>query len=170
MIKFFSRDKEYFEFSNYYRSDMVIDSVNYNCVEIYYQAQKFNSPDTLEYYNLIINCDSPQKSKDMGGQKPNYRGESWYINKNKKELGKVNDAIRKYKYMKMRKDWEEKKVEIMYAGLYAKFSQNKVLSDLLMNTKDKRIIEDSPHDKIWGGKLEGSQNLLGLLLEHLRDN
>lgn len=50
---------------------------------------------SMEYYCLIIEADSPQKYKDMGNQKPNYRGGKWFINKKKPELGSMNDIIKK---------------------------------------------------------------------------
>ncbi len=39
----------------------------------------------------------------------------------------------------------------------------------LLATKERLIIEDSPTDMFWGGALEGSKNMLGLLLMDYRN-
>ena len=38
-----------------------------------------------------------------------------------------------------------------------------------MATKDAHLIEDSPYDNYWGGKLPGSDNMLGIILMEYRD-
>lgn len=163
MIAFYDKGKPYYEFSNYYRSPVTIDGIEYPCTEIYFQAQKFVHEE--EYFRLICACDSPQKSKNMGTQRVDYRGESWYINKDKKELGKVNDIIRKYKHVRIRDDWDDVKVGIMANALSHKFAQNRTLHNLLMDTYPHDLKEDSPRDDFWGGK----RNMLGRLLVALRD-
>jgi hypothetical protein len=66
-------------------------------------------------------------------------------------------------------DWDNKKVEVMRIGLLAKFSQNYLLGQALLRTGDAILIEDSPTDMFWGGRLEGSQNMLGKLLMEVRE-
>lgn len=172
VIKFFAKDNEHYYLSNFYQNDIVIDNIKYNCVEQYFQSQKFYQPSdekSMEYYNLITNADSPQKIKNLGSQKINYRGETWYINKNNKNLGKLNDIINKYRDIKMRDDWELIKDDIMKKGLMAKFTQNKELANKLLETGDKILIEDSPYDSYWGNAKNG-KNMLGKLLMDVRQN
>ena len=38
----------------------------------------------------------------------------------------------------------------MYEALTAKFTQNKELLKLLLETNDRYLVEDSPHDPYWG--------------------
>jgi predicted NAD-dependent protein-ADP-ribosyltransferase YbiA (DUF1768 family) len=169
-IKFFDKDSKYFEFSNYFYSPFTLDGVNWHCVEHYYQAQKFNTSDTVDYYNLIVQADSPQKTKDMANQRVNSRGTTWYINKEKKELGLMNDAIKKFKHYKIRNDWEKIKDDIMEKGLRAKFEQNSDLQKLLDSTKGNDIIENSPYDYYWGSGSDGTgKNMLGKLLCKIRN-
>lgn len=168
MIKFFKREQNYFEFSNYYSRPFEVDGVKFLNNEHYYQSQKFNRKETQEYYLFILQADSPQKAKDMANQRPNYRGESWYINKNKKSLGKMNDVIRKYKHLKIRPDWDDVKVDTMMIGLFEKFNQHDDLKQLLMDTGDREIQEASPYDSFWGTAKNG-KNMLGKLLMELRD-
>lgn len=165
MIKFYDKNKSFYEFSNYYPLPIIVNGIEYSSSEVYFQSMKFNTPETQEYSNLIVQCDSPQKSKDMGGQRVNNRGESWLINKNKPHLGKVNDAIRKFKHLKLRSDWNEIKDDIMIEAVYYKFKQNPTLKKLLINTYPKLIKEDSPIDNYWGG----THNKLGKILVEVRE-
>lgn len=65
----------------------------------------------------------------------------------------------------MRDDWNQVKINVMKKAIYAKFTQNSKLSNLLLSTYPHHIMEDSPRDEIWGGK----GNLLGKLLVELRE-
>lgn len=171
-IKFYTNNTDYFEFSNYYKAEFTLDDIEYVSTEQYYQSQKFYEPTneiTMEYYKLILETDSPQKAKDLGGQNINKYGENWLINKKNKDLGKVSDAIRKYKLLgiKIREDWESVKIQVMTRCIFAKFNQNDYLKQLLLNTGDAIIIEDSPRDSFWGAARNG-KNMLGVLLMELR--
>ena len=170
-IYFFSKDNEYYFLSNYYKNDIIIDNIKYNCVEQYFQSQKFYKLDNekmMEYFNLILKADCPQKTKNMGSQKINPRGELWYIDKKKKELGKMNKKINEYKNIKMRKNWDIIRNDIMKKGLFAKFTQNELLRKKLLETENKILIENSPYDSYWGNAKNG-KNMLGKLLMEIRD-
>lgn len=77
--------------------------------------------------------------------------------------------------IKLRKDWEQVKYDIMLDIVRAKFSQNKSLKDKLLNTGDSTIIEGTTwHDNYWGNctcarcsKIEG-KNKLGKILMKVR--
>lgn len=176
-IIFCGKKDPYYEFSNYYESPIIINKKSYICVEHYFQSEKFNHDepdnDTKEYYDLIMQIDSPQKAKNMGTMKTNYRGGSWYINKSKPELGKMNDIIRRYKdRVFLRSDWEENKIWIMQHGLEKKFTQNKSLKSLLLNTENCQIIEKSHRDSFWGnarGTNHRGKNHLGQLIMKVRN-
>lgn len=180
-IKFY-RKGPYYEFSNYFSGSkqyplyLNINGIEYSSTEAYFQSKKFDiendtDKERIIYSKLISLVDSPQKAKDMGSQKTNYRGESWLINKNKPELGFVNDIIRKYSHIKMRSDWDQIKNTIMEIALFYKFTQNNKLKQLLKDTYPNNIIEDSPKDYYWGiGKDQTGLNILGKLLVQLRNN
>ena len=106
----------------------------------------------------------------MGNQRLNFRGTSWLINKNKPELGLMNDIIHKYKtFVKLNPEWDEIRIYIMHKGLVSKFSQNQNLKKLLLGTGNRMLTEDSPYDSYWGsGKDKNGQNILGKLLVELR--
>ena len=171
-IRFYEKNNEYYEFSNFFDSSFELNNVKYRNVEQYFQAQKFNDledEDSIEYFNLIIEADSPQKVKSLGSQKVFYRGNNWCINKNKPELGLLNDIITKFKNkVSIVDDWDDIKDKIMYKGLKKKF-KNEDLKQLLLDTDDKILIEDSPRDYYWGiGKDDTGENKLGELLMKLR--
>ncbi len=65
-------------------------------------------------------------------------------------------------------NWEHNKVSKMLVGLRAKF-EDPNLRLMLDWTGDAILIEDSPTDMFWGGKLPNSKNMLGKLLMHVRE-
>ena len=70
----------------------------------------------------------------------------------------------------IRPDWHEIKVGRMRAVLQAKFDQHEDLRQLLIDTGDAVIIEDSKTDAFWGiGKKGNGKNMLGVLLMELRE-
>jgi len=170
VIKFFDKTRPFFEFSNYYSCVFVLEDRVWYSVESYYQAQKFNVPETQSYYRLVARADSPQKAKDMAHRRPNPRGQNWLISKRHPALGKMNDCINEFKKdVAVRSDWEEVSMKVMKRGLYAKFDQNPHLKESLLSTRDAELVEDSPYDSFWGcGPKGDGQNHLGKLLMRLR--
>lgn len=78
-------------------------------------------------------------------------------------------------------EWDEKKFEIVVDANLAKFSQKNELSEFLINTGERVLVEASPVDKIWGIGLAQDNpasenpntwkglNLLGFALMEVRD-
>jgi ribA/ribD-fused uncharacterized protein len=75
-------------------------------------------------------------------------------------------AGRNLREKELRPDWEEIKFDIMLKGLRAKFHQNHQLLEILLNTGDATIHENSPTDMIWG--ILG-EDKLGKLLMQVRE-
>ncbi len=70
----------------------------------------------------------------------------------------------------LRKDWEAVKDDIMREALRAKFTQNKELKKILLDTGDARLVEHTANDNYWGDGGDGSgKNMLGRLLMELRE-
>lgn len=77
--------------------------------------------------------------------------------------------------------WNENKYQIVYRINLPKFSQNKGLRRKLFQTGERKLVEASPVDTVWGIGLETSvagvtpesewpgQNLLGEILTKVRD-
>ena len=73
--------------------------------------------------------------------------------------------------VKMRRDWESVKVEIMRDALMAKFTQHEELRALLLSTGDAKIVEHTESDAFWGDGGDGSgKNTLGQLLMQVRES
>ena len=80
------------------------------------------------------------------------------------------------------KIWNENAQDVVYRGLLLKFSQNEWMKTYLLSTSNKRLVEASPSDKIWGigmsqkHALNTSEmdwpgtNWLGKCLERVRDS
>jgi len=69
----------------------------------------------------------------------------------------------------IRSDWEDVKETVMKAALRLKFA-NPGLRSLLLSTKTRMLVEDSPYDRYWGIGRDGKgKNRLGILLMEIRD-
>jgi N-glycosidase YbiA len=68
----------------------------------------------------------------------------------------------------IRKDWETVKEDVMLRGLRAKFTQHEDLRKLLLQTKDAKLIESTPHDRYWADGGGTGLNRLGYCLELVR--
>lgn len=78
------------------------------------------------------------------------------------------EAKRLGRQVRLRPDWDEVKLAVMQTGLTEKFRQDFVLGRLLLSTGNRPIHEDSPHDSEWGWMNGEGQDLLGLLLNEIR--
>lgn len=56
--------------------------------------------------------------------------------------------------------WADKSYEAMVMAVYAKFSQNILLREALLDTGNKIIVEASPEDQIWGVGLHESDDAI----------
>lgn len=70
----------------------------------------------------------------------------------------------------LRKDWESVKDNIMREVVYAKFTQHKHLTELLLSTGDEKLVEHTSNDSYWGDGGNGSgKNMLGKILMETRE-
>lgn len=139
-------------FSNWFRSDFVIDDFRYFCVEQYMMAQKAKLFHDAERYTAIMRANTAAECKSLGKQVTPFDG----------------------------KAWSTVSYEIVKTANRAKYEQNKDLLEELLNTGDSIIAEASPKDVIWGIGLEADdaeaidprewpgKNQLGQILMELR--
>jgi N-glycosidase YbiA len=110
-------------------------------VEHYYQAHKFQG---TRYEDLMAKIQAASTPELAAG------------------IGRNSDY-------QPRSDWDRCKCEIMYGAVRQKFSQHLDLQQILLDTQNAEIIEDSPVDYFWGGGLDRSgQNQLGRILMQVR--
>ena len=59
-------------------------------------------------------------------------------------------------------DWSTVRLQVAVAGNMLKFTQNPRLAQILIETKDKILVEASPYDRIWGIGFDSATALLHL--------
>lgn len=70
----------------------------------------------------------------------------------------------------LRKDWEVVKDDIMREAVMAKFTQNKELKPVLLNTGAALLVEHTANDRYWADGGDGSgKNMLGIILMEVRE-
>ena len=157
---YFHSEKDAFgEFSNSYSSPFTLNGVLYPTVEHYFQAQKFMgsnaTPKSLEYAQLIISQNTPNKAKILGNKQVR-SGYGW--------VEELNNIIRQYEDVNVRLDWEDVKNNIIRKGIFQKFLQNPNLLTLLLSTGEKTLINYTFKDNYWGN----GKNQLGKILMETR--
>ena len=139
-IKFYNRDDPYYEFTNFYSAPIEIDRKTWPTTEHYFQAQKFVG---TPYEEQIRHFPRPRQAFDFTR----------------------DPKVSRWR----RNDWESIKEHVMYKALLAKFTQHDYLRKMLLETKERDLIEHSPYDSYWGDGGDGSgKNRLGELLMQLR--
>lgn len=141
-------------FSNWYQCYFEMDGLEFNCAE---QA--------MMYRKAMLFSDNEIAEKVMESNDP------W----EQKKLGREVKGF-------IQEKWEAEREGIMFDILFAKFSQNEMLNESLLKTKDRILVEASPYDRIWGiGLSEGDPramdesqwrglNLLGKTLNRVRES
>lgn len=140
VVFFYHSDQKWGELANFSRHSIFVDNKIWPTVEHYYQAQKFVG---TPYEEEIRVLETPTIAKERAH-----------------ELLKVHPAL----------DWEMRKEDVMYKGLYAKFTQHPDLKLLLLSTGNLTLAEHTELDLYWADGLDGSgKNRLGRLLMKLRE-
>lgn len=141
--------------SNFYPCEFKLDDEIWNCSEQFFMACKARCFDDMETYYHIRETKTPEAAKKLG----------------RKVIG-FEDRI-----------WDKVKYQLMYDGVYAKFSQNEDLKAFLLSPEfeDKDFVEGSPFDGVWGVKMDyrnpdidnpenwNGENLLGKVLNKVRE-
>ena len=145
-------DGKYAFLSNFYPCKIEYQGIVYKSVEAFYVAMKVNNDQMIDgrYYTagdfreLISKIDSPGKVKRIG------------------------------KAIKVRSDWDQKRLEFMSWGVREKFKDEQ-LKEMLLSTGNADIIEGNYwHDNFWGQcsceKCAGKgKNNLGKILMQIRN-
>lgn len=132
--------------SNFYPSEIEHQGIKYPSVEHYYVAMKFDDEQFIDgkYY-------TPGDLREL-------------ISKIK-DPGQVKKFGRK---VKLRKNWDSYKLEVMNLGIREKFKSPK-LSELLLSTGDEELIEGNFwQDTFWGVCNGKGKNHLGKILMEVR--
>jgi len=137
--------------SNFYPCKIEHKGITYPSVEHYYVALKVTSMQYLDgkYYTA-----------------PDFRELIALI-------PAANDVKKLGRRVKVRSDWNEKKLEFMEWGVRQKFKDSK-LAEMLISTGDLQLVEGNNwHDVYWGQcscvKCNGGENNLGKILMKIRE-
>lgn len=109
-------------FSQWAAAPFKLDGVRYNCAEQYMMAQKALLFKDLIAHKVIMRSQSPEVQKMTGRRVEGF------------EKG----------------IWEKEAKLIVYRGNLAKFTQNEMLRNYMLDTGNRTIVEASPTDTIWG--------------------
>ena len=133
--------------SNFYPCEIEYQGIKYPSVEHYYVAMKVNDEQLINgrYYTpadfreMISRVDSPGLAKKIG------------------------------QLVKIRKDWNNKKLDFMNWVVREKF-KNQELAEMLLSTGDMELIEgNSWNDTFWGVCNGKGKNHLGKILMEVRE-
>ena len=139
-IRFFTKNDEYFELSNFYPKGFKEDGVYWPTAEHYFQAMKFAGVEGAAQRDRIRQAHSAKQAKAIGHSRKHT----------------------------LRADWESAKDGIMLHALRRKFADPE-LRAVLLGTGSRRIEENSLYDRYWGVGRDGrGKNRLGLLLMQIR--
>ena len=120
-----------------------------------YSCKIFCQDDNLTYSNVSAALIA-HKSNDLG---------------TRRKIARLNgtNARKKENLLSGNPDYEDKKDEILYKLLYAKFSANNKLKEKLLNTKNMELINIVSYpDTEYGIYLGNGNNTLGKMLMKLR--
>lgn len=108
---------------------ITIDGILYNCNEQYMMAMKAKLFGDEKIHTAIMYSNEPRNQKALGREVVGFDPVKW------------NEVCRL----------------VVYRANLAKFTQDKIAYDWLLDTGDKLIVEASPVDKIWGIGLHQSK-------------
>ena len=153
IICFHNPEEENGFLSNWYLSDFKVNEVKYSSMEQFMMYKKAIRFQDIEKAQQILSTNDVALIKEYGRQVKGY-----------------NDSI-----------WCGVRQMVVYQGLLAKFSQNNILCNKLLQTHNDILAECAVKDRVWGiglsmndperldlAKWRG-QNLLGYTLMMVRD-
>lgn len=139
-------------FSQWHGCRFTIEGLEFNCAEQFMMYCKAQLFFDNASAQAILNASTPRQQKALGRKVQNFDEPRWNLFRE----------------------------GIVFAGNYAKFSQNETLKDALLATGDTQLVEASPKDRIWGIGLSEDDpratnpaqwrglNLLGIALTRVR--
>lgn len=110
-------------FSNMYQSSFTENGATYVCSEQYFQFTKMMQCQERDRALCIMETTNPYEMKRFGN------------------LKSIKFNV---------KQWDQQSTEVLFKANWLKFTQNENLSNLLLATGSKLLVEANPRDTIWG--------------------
>lgn len=140
-IYFYKAADEYGCFSNFSPHRIYLAEREWPTVEHYYQAHKFLGTPDEAIMERIHAAPTPEDAAQLGRDRQRTP----------------------------RPDWDKLKVPLMYEAVTVKFLSHADIQEILLDTGDERLVENSPVDYFWGCGKEGTgKNHLGRILMKVR--
>lgn len=141
-IYFYKVWEPYGCFSNFSAHSIEIQGIYWSTVEHYYQAQKFVGSVDAVIIPSIHAAETPEEAA---------------------ALGRCSDRQLRY-------DWDDVKTQVMREAVLIKFLTHADIREVLLNTGNQMLVEDSSKDYFWGcGADKTGQNHLGKTLMSVRE-
>ncbi len=121
IICFHNPGEEYGWLSNWYPSDFTVDGVKFSSIEQYMMYKKAETFGDEDIKAQVMEIENTAKIKALG-----------------RRVKKYNNTV-----------WNGVRQIVVYNGLYAKYSQNAELRDMLLKTGNNMLAECAVNDKIW---------------------
>lgn len=137
-------------------------------VKRFFAPLKFFKPETIGYTaGFHLMSEHPVYIPGIGKFKNSYKAVQYYKDSSLLESGDFIPDTKKPDIIEII-NWEENKEEYVEKIIYLKFTQNKDISENLMNTGLRDIIKYS-HDHFWGNGILGyGKNIQGVILCKIR--
>ncbi|MDB9376068.1 NADAR family protein [Nodularia sphaerocarpa] len=140
-IYFYKVWQPYGCFSNFSDHGIQIQGAYWSTVEHYYQAQKFVGSVDAAIIPIIHAAETPEAAAALG----------------------------RCSTRQLRSDWEIVKTRVMREAVLKKFLTHLDIKEILLNTGNETLVENSPNDYFWGcGAEKTGQNHLGKILMAVR--
>ncbi|MDZ7961773.1 MAG: NADAR domain-containing protein [Aulosira sp. DedQUE10] len=141
-IYFYKVWQPYGCFSNFSPHGIQIQGTYWTTVEHYYQAQKFVGSIDAVIIPVIHHAQTPEEAAALG----------------------------RCSTRQLRSDWDLVKTQVMREAVLKKFLTHAEIRDILLDTGNEMLVEDSPNDYFWGcGANQTGQNQLGKVLMSVRE-
>lgn len=108
--------------SNWHLSTFTVNGIEFNCAEQHMMYSKAMLFNDTYVAAQVLKEKVPRDQKYLGKTVRNFDNEIWV----------------------------QHRFDILFEGLFAKFSQNEELKQKLLSTGDLHLVEASPFDTIWG--------------------
>ncbi|HEV2600694.1 MAG TPA: NADAR family protein [Candidatus Babeliales bacterium] len=158
-ILFYEKYKPFYEFTNLYDipGGIKIGGSFWPSTEHYFQVQKFYYRPELS--DKIRTCRTAKEAFDMAQKQPKeFTRIDWHARLDEPFQGELGTIV------------EYGKDAVMLRALVEKFTQIPDLKKLLLNTGNRKLVENSgKYDKYWGNGGDGlGKNKLGEILKYVR--
>jgi len=140
---------------NFFEPSIIIDNVSYNGPEQYFQLMKSFGTSDHEHAKAAMSSANPDQAY--------FIGRTYKMRSDWNKPTNINVIIDRVEPM-LCKDL------VMFEAIKAKFSQYPSLTELLLDTVGKKLVQLKPNDDYWGTGYNGEgKNMLGRLLMQVRE-